>query len=378
LPSRPTLYRIGPAACGLLLLGALAAGQNPEPDPSRLEERIRVLQGEAARLAKEARTMLNELRALEVERDLRRAEAAQARTAVEEAQSMLAGTQERLQTLEQQRTAQLPAIRAQLVDLYKQGDLGYVRILLGAGTVRELGRASRMVATLADSSRRRLETHRRTIDEVRQERELLEERSDLLQARQAEADRTRASAERAVATLAGRLAAIDARRDLTAQYVGELQVARQGLIRQSSAAPDEPAAIVVPLAPFRGALRWPADGRLTGRFGQTANRLGGSAVRNGIEVAAPEGAPVRAIHDGLVARAEGFPGLGTLVIVDHGADAYSLYGYLNTTAVTAGQRVEGGAELGTVGVSPAGPAALYFELRIDGRAVDPVQWLEPR
>jgi septal ring factor EnvC (AmiA/AmiB activator) len=322
--------------------------------------------------------MLNELRALEVERDLRRAEAAQARTAVEEAQSMLAGTQERLQTLEQQRTAQLPAIRAQLVDLYKQGDLGYVRILLGAGTVRELGRASRMVATLADSSRRRLETHRRTIDEVRQERELLEERSDLLQARQAEADRTRASAERAVATLAGRLAAIDARRDLTAQYVGELQVARQGLIRQSSAAPDEPAAIVVPLAPFRGALRWPADGRLTGRFGQTANRLGGSAVRNGIEVAAPEGAPVRAIHDGLVARAEGFPGLGTLVIVDHGADAYSLYGYLNTTAVTAGQRVEGGAELGTVGVSPAGPAALYFELRIDGRAVDPVQWLEPR
>ena len=46
--------------------------------------------------------------------------------------------------------------------------------------------------------------------------------------------------------------------------------------------------------------------------------------------------------------------------------------------VMPGQTVTAGSEIGVVGPSPAGPAALYFELRVDGRSVDPVQWLNPR
>jgi septal ring factor EnvC (AmiA/AmiB activator) len=134
----------------------------------------------------------------------------------------------------------------------------------------------------------------------------------------------------------------------------------------------------VPLGPFRGALEWPVDGRLTGRFGDTANRLGGSAVRNGIEIAAPDGAPVRAVHGGTVVHADTFAGLGLLVILDHGSDDYSLYGYLGGKSVDVGQVVTSGAELGHVGPAPAGPTALYFEMRIDGRSVDPVQWLQSR
>src|SRR6185503_7202079 len=151
-------------------------------------------------------------------------------------------------------------------------------------------------------------------------------------------------------------------------YVGELQVARDGLLQavETRGSPAE----AVPLAPFRGALEWPADGRLTGRFGQPGNRLGGSAVRNGIEISASVGTPVRAVHSGTVAHADPFTGFGNLVILDHGSNHYSLYGYLGAIAVTAGQKVESGAELGQVGPSPAGPPALYFEMRIDGRSVD--------
>jgi septal ring factor EnvC (AmiA/AmiB activator) len=134
----------------------------------------------------------------------------------------------------------------------------------------------------------------------------------------------------------------------------------------------------VPLAPFRGALEWPVEGRVVGGFHDTANRLGGSAVRNGIEISADEGRPVRAVHGGTVVHADAFPGFGMLVIVDHGGDDYSLYGYLSSMAVAVGKAVGAGDELGQVGASPAGPAALYFEMRIDGRSVDPVQWLKPR
>jgi septal ring factor EnvC (AmiA/AmiB activator) len=137
-------------------------------------------------------------------------------------------------------------------------------------------------------------------------------------------------------------------------------------------------ALRVPMQPFRGALEWPVDGTLVGRFGQSANRLGGTAVRSGVELAAPLHTPVRAIHDGSVVHAGPFTGFGRLVIIDHGRTHFSLYGYLEDVLVQPGESVQSGRELGRVGGSPAGPPALYFELRIDGRAVDPVQWLEPR
>ena len=73
-----------------------------------------------------------------------------------------------------------------------------------------------------------------------------------------------------------------------------------------------------------------------------------------------------------------FAGFGTLVILDHGGNSYSLYGYLAGLRVQQGQRVEAGQELGRVGIPPVGRPALYFEVRVDGRPVDPVQWLQPR
>ena len=161
--------------------------------------------------------------------------------------------------------------------------------------------------------------------------------------------------------------------------MGELQIARDSLLQQLTT-PDAGGrgAPSVPLAPFQGALAWPAEGRLTGRFGQATNRLGGSVARNGIEIAAPQGMPVHAVHPGTVIHADAFTGFGTLVIVDHGSNHFTLYGYLEGVKVTAGQAVDANTEVGTVGMAPGGPAALYFEIRIDGRAVDPVQWLKPR
>jgi septal ring factor EnvC (AmiA/AmiB activator) len=197
-----------------------------------------------------------------------------------------------------------------------------------------------------------------------------------LEVRQAAAAAARTAAVRAVAARTARLAEIDSRRDLTAQYVGELQVARDKLLNQLTDAPA--GSTTVPFLAFRGGLDWPVDGRLSGQFGQSANRLGGSVVRNGIEVVAQDGAPVRAVHGGTVAHAGPYPGFGNLVILDHGGNHYSLYGYLGAISVTAGQTLEVHSELGIVGPSPAGPSALYFELRVDGRSVDPVQWLKPR
>jgi septal ring factor EnvC (AmiA/AmiB activator) len=353
------------------------AQQPPAPRDAqrRVNDRMRALQQESEQLARQSETLVGELRKLEIDRDLRAQEAAQAEAAVSEARQSLERTTSRLAAVEQERQAQLPDLKKQLVDVYKRGRGGYARLLFGADGLRDFARATRAVGGLAAINERRIEEHRRTLAALAAEQSALEKTATELQARQADARRARAAADRAVAAHAALIAQIDARRDLAARYVGELQVAYDRLQQQVSAT-SRGDAVTVPLAPFRGALDWPATGRIAGRFGQTAGRLGGTAVRNGIEIAAAENMPVRAIHAGTVGYAEPFTGFGNLVIVEHGSGNYSLYGYLGGISVQRGDRVEAGGELGRVGLAPAGPPALYFEMRIDGRSVDPLQWLK--
>jgi len=371
---------------GLVVLVAVgAAAQAPdrartEALARRVNERVQALQREAERLAGEARTLVGDLRRLEIERDLQAERLLQAETAVTGAQAGLEQATSRLAELEQQRAAQLPDLKAQLVDLYKRGRGGYARLLLESDGVRDLGRTTRAVSALVRINEQRVAEHRRTLENLRTERATLEQKAAELQAHQTATRRARAAAERAVAARAALIEQIDRRRDLNAQLAGELQGAHERLQQQvENLASGRPAeAVDVPVAAFRGVLEWPTAGRIGGRFGESSNRAGGSTVRNGIEIAAAAGSPVTAVHGGTVAYADAFSGFGTLVIVDHGRETYSLYGYLASASVERGQTVEGGTELGRVGSAPAGPPALYFEIRVDGRSVDPVQWLRLR
>lgn len=373
-------------ALGLCLAAAARALPAQGPDAireaelraRRAAERIEALQREADRLAAEARGVLVELRQLEIERAIR-AEAvvaADARLAV--ATAALEAAQARAEDLAAQRVAETPAIEARLVEIYKRGRGGYVRLLLGAEHVRDWGRMSRGVAAMARLDRLRVEAHRRRLAAERAAVAELAARRDEAAALQQQAAEAARALARAVAARNRRLEEIDRRRELAAQYVEELDAARRAVEETLAAlAAGAPAAVpALPLAPFRGELDWPVRGPIAARFGRaSSSRLGTAVARNGIEVSAAEGTPVRAVHDGAVAFAEPFSGYGTLVIVDHGGEAYSLYGHLATAVVARGEAIGRGAILGVSGVGPAGQATVYFELRIDGRPVDPLQWL---
>lgn len=126
----------------------------------------------------------------------------------------------------------------------------------------------------------------------------------------------------------------------------------------------------------RGALPWPVAGAVVEvPFGKVVNaKFGTVTFQNGIDLRAPEGTEIVAVGKGKVAFAGWFRGYGNLVIVDHGGH-HSLYGHLGAIAVEAGADVDAGQRLGAVGDtgSMKGPF-LYFELREDGRPVDPLPW----
>jgi len=373
---------LGGIAIACLIGSALPfAQQPPASDGSRtkirVEDRLRALRQEADRLVSQSKTLLGEVRKLEVQRDIRVAESQEADRALAASKDELTDTTRRLELLEDQRLRGLPDLKQQLVETYKRGRSGYLRLLLSAGDLRGFARATRAMTALTFRQERILNDFHVTVDALRAERAVLQAKMAELKTRDGNASRARAMAEKAVADRAALIEQIDSRRDLTAQYVGELQVARERLDQQIGGLAAG-RAVAVPLAPFRGGLEWPVTGDVASRVGQPTGRQGGPLVRSGMEIAAPEGTSVRAIHGGTVGYAEGYTGLGTLVILDHGGNNYSLYGYLLSVSVQRGEAVEAGAELGRVGPSPAGPPELYFELRIDGRSVDPVQWLKPQ
>lgn len=124
----------------------------------------------------------------------------------------------------------------------------------------------------------------------------------------------------------------------------------------------------------KGKLPWPVDGRLLARYGETR----GTDERtkwDGVMIAAPAGATVRAVHGGRVVFADWLRGAGLLVILDHGNGYLSLYGHNQTLLKSAGDVVKAGDAISTVGTSGGQDTpALYFAIRQQGRATDPAQW----
>jgi len=340
----------------------------------RATERLQALHEEADRLAAEERSVLGDLRRLELEREIQSEEFRQADAAAAGISRDLAAIDGQIGALEAQDAAAKPALRARLLSLYKIGQGRYARMLMSISDVRQIGEATRMIGALATRDRERIAEHQRRLQQLATSRTSVSDHQHQLARQRAAADRARAAAEQAIEARNALIRDIDQRRDLNASLVGELQAAQQKLqstvANVAPGAASEPAALLI--GPFRGSLEWPVAGAVRQRFQR------GTTAVNGIDIAAAEGAPVQAIHDGIVAFADTFAGFGRLIILDHGGQTFSLYGNLASLDVEKGARIEQGRPLGTVGVAPTGAAGLYFELRVEGRHVDPQLWLRKR
>jgi septal ring factor EnvC (AmiA/AmiB activator) len=363
-------------AVGILVSAGWLSGQVPDRSAAdalaaRAAVRMAALQKESESLAHQEQTLLVELRGLEVDREIKTEQLAAIEHDETDIEAQLAASQAQTASLAGDAARQQPDVDARLVQLYKLGHAGYWRMLLDVGSLQDLGRAYRTAAALGRIDHDRVEEHRRTLASLASERARLQQRSKELAALRVKAQTARAAVDRAVAAHASLVQTIDGERDLNAQLTGELQDAAQKLqttIAQLAAGrPAGPASL--PIAPFRGALPWPAEGV------PMSNGRKSAAVRS-LELSLPEGRPVHPVHDGVVAYADPFTGYGNLVIVDHGDQAFSLYGNLSTIGVHKGDRVDAASTLGLSGRNPSGNPSLYFELRIDGRPVDPLQWLK--
>jgi len=380
------------AACAALVAGAAVTAQVSPPLPTspapvsreqataleaRATDRIKALQREADALATQSRTVLTQLRQLEVTRALRAEELAAVTARLAAVTEKVTASETRVADLERQRVARTPALEGRLEALYKRGGAdGYVRLLLATAEGRDLARASRGVVALARVEELRIAAHRRLLADERAARDQLASEQRQAVRLRAEAATLDQAAKRAVADRTRLLDELDTKRELAAEYVGELVQARTRLQATiagiASAGPAE-----LPLKPFQGDLAWPVAGPILSRFGRAPSSFGTAIQKNGIEIGVPIGTPVHAVHGGSVAYAAPFTGFGVLVILDHGDETFTVYGHLAGTALRPGATLSRGEAVGASGANPTGQPAAYFEVRVDGRPVNPVQWLKP-
>jgi septal ring factor EnvC (AmiA/AmiB activator) len=133
-----------------------------------------------------------------------------------------------------------------------------------------------------------------------------------------------------------------------------------------------PKAMEKTFAKMKGRLPWPSKGRLAISFG--SNKVGGLRW-DGVLIAAEEGKDVKAIHRGRVAYADWLRGYGLLIILEHSNGYMTLYGHNESLLKDAGEWVEAGEVIASVGRSGGNAfAGVYFGIRKKGAPRNPKKW----
>lgn len=237
-----------------------------------------------------------------------------------------------------------------------------------------------------------LQTQRKEVGELQQDEQRLTRLIDTLVKRAREAA-AREAARRLAEQRAAELRAAEQR--AAAQRAAE-QRAAQARVGEIDAAPSKPAPEPSPrrvepvvaevgrtpgptptgvsFGQLRGQLHFPVRGELIGRFG--AQRAEGGTTWKGVFIRAANGADVRAVAGGEVVFSDWLRGYGNLLIIDHGSDYLSVYGNNDALLKEVGAAVRGGDVIASVGAGGGvADSGLYFEIRHQGRPLDPMQWV---
>jgi septal ring factor EnvC (AmiA/AmiB activator) len=367
-----------------LCIGTLVLAQDP-PDAAelaRIEAAIASVQAELARTDTErsavrAQVQASEQAIVEIRRQVRTVtEAIQTETASQ------AELQTRQRRLEQSRVEQQALISSYMKSAWMAGNEEYLKLLLNQQDPQQTARMLQYYRYFNAARAARIAGYNRTLTDLAAVAAELTASAARLQVRQQEltvqqqtlADsqaqrlQTLASLDSLAASRGAELQALEDRKLELERLLEELRLS----IASIAVGDDQE-----PIGARKGKLAWPLEGRLVNSFGARQNL--GDLTWEGITIAGTEGADIRAIHHGRVVFADWFSSSGLLLIIDHGDGYMSLYAHNQELYKAVGDWVAGGATIAAVGnTGGQRDYGLYFEMRRNGKAENPVNWLVTR
>ena len=398
---------MGRGALALVLLcavGATAAAQQPPNPQQNTTEKLKTqkdeldrIRGERADLQRKMRELRSTVHDLSAERtNLERQADATARvlrTLDQQLTSLADETHEATAELvraQDELAVKRSVLRHRVREIYKRGALYSVEAIMSAQSFGELVARYKYLHLVAQRDRSLVQRVEALGEQIGKQRQtLVTLRNDVESSRQEKADEEKrlrtlegqrgkslAQAQRSQQQTEARLAQITRDEQRIASLIASLETERKKSEGRSGNAFTSTSTL---RTADLGKFDWPVDGTILYRFGRVVNPNNTTVRWNGIGIAAPAGTPVKAISAGSVIAAEAFGTYGLTVIVNNGGGDYSMYGSLGRISVNKGDKVAKGQTIGTVGKSdPELDAHLHLEIRPNGRAVDPLEWLRSR
>jgi murein DD-endopeptidase MepM/ murein hydrolase activator NlpD len=346
-------------------------------------DRKGVLSSEIAALSRRISDYESQVSALRAEERAVELRLAAKQAELDSAEAEVADAYRELKVLAGRLKRSLQILSDRLVSIYQSGSTEIADLVLTSADYGELIEQSEYLEhiqnqdeTIVTRVRDLRDQQQATVVKLKKAKETIEAARDSIAAE----ERNLATARQAVEDQQGELVAVRGQRrdalgriDDQVGHLEEIQADLQAKIQEQIAAASGLSTLPAgPMsAPSAAGLIWPLDGLLTSGFGYRWGRM-----HEGIDIAVPEGTPIRAAKAGTVIMASYNGGYGNYTCVDHGSGLSTCYAHQSGFAVSSGQSVGQGQVIGYSGNtgSSTGPH-LHFEVRINGAAQDPMGYL---
>jgi len=383
------------AAVGLLLaLGGLPAtdawGQGTrKPTPAQKEAELKKLNARIEKVRKSVNADIEKRDRLSAELRDAELDAQAARRRLEELRVQRIAAEARLKELEREQArreeelaAERGALAGELRTAYVNGREEQLKLLLNQQDPASFGRMLTYYGYFGRARAERIGSIRDKLEHLALLREKIAAEGQRLKELEERQAQQLASLKGAQDKRARAVASIDSQIKTRGGEIKRLQSQARGLEKLIAdlrkALENPPVAKQAPFEPLRGKLPWPVQqGKVLARFGQP--RAGGSLKWQGMLIGTDRGARVRAPFAGRVAYADWLPGMGLMIVLDHGGGYLSLYGHNEEVFKKVGDPVAAGDVIGAVGDTGGhNQPALYFEVRRGRTPVNPENWLQRR
>jgi len=367
----------------LLFISSLTAQENPsQADLEALGRTITTVQSQIDETRRARSTLESEIERQEREINRLLANIEDVQAQVSQAQSRLDELEREAATLSTRRLNQQALIGDYLRAAYLNGQEEYMKLLLNQQNISQSARMLRYYQYFSQARNDKIAEFDDILNEIARNsadlaetREKLLEQQSTLQGQQAQLQDQQNDRLGLMRELDAQLASSNSELNRLEIQYEEMQILIEELSR---------AILDLPLggqaeefSALRGVLPWPLQGAILNRFGSSYENS--DLSWEGITIAGDSGADVRAIHRGRVIYADWFSSSGLLLIIDHGGGYMSLYAHNQSLYKAVGDWVLAGETIAAVGnTGGRGEEGVYFEIRYNGGAQDPLSWLRAR
>jgi len=314
-------------------------------------------------------------------------------------ESGLASTQKQMQLTQTELEHKKQEISRRVSSLYKAGEMGNVRIFFSSGSIPQAVENQRYMRSVLENDKKLFQDYQNRILELKGLKESLEKEvvrkeklSERIKAKKQEIENEKLKKSALLSQVRQEkkgyqtsLQQLQANARRLQSMVERLEArSRKSYTRKDDKKKlvpggdyHQPPVSDKGFGSQRGKLSIPASGEIISRFGKHKHpEFDSYTFNNGITIAAPMNADIRAVFDGEVIFAEKFNGYGNMLIIDHGGGFFTLYAHTSRINKKVGAAVRKNEVVAHVGDTDSTDGAkLYFEIRYQGKPVDPGPWL---